>query len=49
MINSVQIFRSFETKGKLIEMMFSANKFIMDIFVKSNINVELKADKKSSF
>lgn len=45
MINSVQIFRSFETKGKLIEMMFSANKFIMDIFVKSNINVELKADK----
>ena len=32
-------------KRKLIEMMFLANEFIMDIFNKSNINIKLKKDK----
>ena len=48
MIDSVQIFNSTENREKLIEMMFLANKFIMNIFSKANINVKFKEDKKRS-
>ena len=41
---SLEIFRSTEKKEKLIEMMFLANEFIMNIFNKSNIDIKLKKD-----
>ncbi len=44
MIKSSKIFQSPENREKLIEMMFIANKFIMEIFSKSDINVKLKKD-----
>ena len=45
MIDSIKIFNSTENREKLIEMMFLANKFIMTIFSKANINVKFKEDK----